>query len=229
MYKIIIEIILGLIFADLFAGFFHWFEDTYLDYCINIPILHQIAKDNELHHYFPRAIVHYEYYEHMIVVTIISAITIGIFFAINYKFVLRHVPFFVSLFIFTSLSNVFHRFSHMRDCELPNIIRFLQKFIIVSHEHHAIHHAKSPDTKYCVIMPYNNYWLDNLQLWRMLESVIYIAFGVKASRKKKYSDYSVIHNEIHENNKKECPRRPTDKDIKALESNLENMYQCYLK
>ena len=40
------QILIGLFIADLFTAFFHWFEDTYLEYCINIPILSQIAKDN---------------------------------------------------------------------------------------------------------------------------------------------------------------------------------------
>jgi hypothetical protein len=39
---------------------FHWFEDTYLDYPYNGYfnfLLNDIAKHNELHHYFPRAIL----------------------------------------------------------------------------------------------------------------------------------------------------------------------------
>ena len=53
--NIYIQIILGFILADFVAGIFHWYEDTY--FCINIPLLRNIAKNNELHHYFPRSII----------------------------------------------------------------------------------------------------------------------------------------------------------------------------
>ena len=56
--NIIIELFLGLIIADILTGLFHWFEDSYFDYCLNIPILSEIAKDNILHHYYPRAIAY---------------------------------------------------------------------------------------------------------------------------------------------------------------------------
>ena len=57
-YKnIILQIILGYILADIFTGSFHWFEDTYLDYCINMKFFSTVSKENELHHYFPRAML----------------------------------------------------------------------------------------------------------------------------------------------------------------------------
>ena len=50
---------MGFLIADFLAGFLHWFEDTYMDYCMNtgIPLIDQISQENELHHYFPRTIL----------------------------------------------------------------------------------------------------------------------------------------------------------------------------
>jgi hypothetical protein len=46
-----IQIFLGYIMADFLGGFFHWFEDTYLDYDSKIPLFNGISKHNEMHHY----------------------------------------------------------------------------------------------------------------------------------------------------------------------------------
>ena len=51
--------------ADILAGFGHWFEDTYIDYCCTFPGLSEIGKDNELHHYFPRAMLQKSYFENV--------------------------------------------------------------------------------------------------------------------------------------------------------------------
>jgi len=81
--NIILQIIIGFFLADFLSGLFHWIEDTYLDYCINIPILKDISKGNEMHHYFPRAILAYSYVEHVINSSILAFIVIFVIFLIN--------------------------------------------------------------------------------------------------------------------------------------------------
>ena len=60
----IFQIIIGFLLADFLSGFFHWFEDTYLDYCTNIPILSTVSKDNELHHYWLRYVCKKRMHQH---------------------------------------------------------------------------------------------------------------------------------------------------------------------
>jgi ubiquitin-conjugating enzyme E2 variant len=62
--NIFLQFIIGLFIADFLSGFFHWFEDNYFDYNNSLPILSKIAKDNELHHYYPRGITHEPYINH---------------------------------------------------------------------------------------------------------------------------------------------------------------------
>ena len=81
--NIILQIIIGFLIADLLAGIFHWFEDTYLDYCIDVPILSDIAKDNELHHYFPRTILSYSYLENMYVTFPLTIVFLLILYLLN--------------------------------------------------------------------------------------------------------------------------------------------------
>jgi len=40
--SIFLQLLLGFIFADIITGRFHWFEDTYFDYCIDISLITDI-------------------------------------------------------------------------------------------------------------------------------------------------------------------------------------------
>ena len=224
--NIFIQILIGFLLADILTGIFHWFEDTYLDYCTNIPIVSDISKDNELHHYFPRAIVGYSYYENISLSLPLAIIIFGILFIFNKKNMYKYIYLYSALFIFSVTSNIIHKFSHMRDCENNYVVRELQKIgIFCSHNQHKIHHQLSTE-KYCVISGYTNYILDNIYFWRFLETIIFLATGIKPSRKLGYDGYKEIHNYMHENNKLECPDKPTKNDIHILKRKLELFKKC---
>jgi hypothetical protein len=224
---IVLQIILGIFLADVFGGAAHWFEDTYIHYCTTIPFFSEIAKHNELHHYFPRAMLEGSYYmniESTIVFAIILFIILYVLFPSTFP---KYPIFYIVFFVFLCLVNLFHRFAHQRDCETNFIILKLQKLgILCSHEHHRLHHVMQPDGKYCTIVPATNYLLDTFYFWRILELIISI-FGVKPDRKPVYNHYESIQNYMHENAKKECPKRPTENDVNILLKNLENHIKCY--
>ena len=222
LHYIILQIILGFLLADILSGMFHWFEDTYLDYCIDIPFINQISKDNELHHYFPRSILAYSYLDNITVSLPIFIIISIILYVIN-KNIFKYTYFIFSLGIFSIISNIIHRFSHMRDCETNIIIKFLHKTgVLCSHSHHLLHHKRITE-KYCVVSEYNNYVLDSIYFWRILENIIYLLTGISPSRK---NDYFSIHNYMHENAKLICPDTPTKKDIVVLIQKLKDYKKC---
>jgi len=220
---IILQIIFGFLLADFITAIFHWFEDTYLDYDCKLPFFSDIAKHNEMHHYFPRSIIAYSIYEN-IDTTIPFAIILVVIIYVFFRKQLFMYPFFFGSFIlFSVFSNVFHKFSHMRDCELPIVVKYLQRIgIICSHKEHSIHHSKNNNQKYCVMSGYLNYILDNLGFWRGLEWLVKKITGKSPKRKGKYDDYKEIHNYMHENNKKECPKIPTKEDIDILIKKLDH-------
>jgi len=222
----IVQIIFGFLLADIITGGFHWFEDTYLDYCTNIPFLKQIAKDNELHHYFPRSILGYSYLEN-ITLTLPSIIIFLLIIYVFNKNILKQYPyFFITFSLFFLTSNIIHKFSHMRDCEKSELFKYINKTgLLCSHKHHETHHIDATE-KYCVISEYNNYILDSIGFWRGLEYIIYITTGVAPNRKQPYQDYEEIFNYLHENAKLECPDVPTKKDIEILEANLRAYKKC---
>ena len=224
MSSIFLQLLLGFIFADIITGGFHWFEDTYLDYCIDIPLINKIAKENEMHHYFPRSILAYSYFVNIDLSCIFAVIIISIICILNNK--ILNYPYFIICFgFFCIISNLLHRFSHMRDCENNSIITSLQKLgILCSHSHHSQHH-NSVGEKYCIIMEYSNYVLDSLYFWRILEIIILLLTGIKPHRKKSYDSYP-IQNHMHENAKLICPDTPTKEDIKELERKLKIYKNC---
>ena len=196
-------------------------------------LISELAKDNELHHYFPRTMVAFTYFGNMRKPLIIFVIILLILYLVFRKsfFNVRtysgyvppegsldiKYPFFMASFIFWgSTVNLFHRFSHMRECENHFIITYLQKTgILCSHKHHSMHH-QTVDSKYCVLSEYANYLLDSIHFWRVLKYIVFVFTNIKPDRKLAYDDYAEIHNYMHENAKLECPDRPTLQDIEIL-------------
>jgi len=224
--NIILQIIIGFFLADFLSGLFHWIEDTYLDYCINIPILKDISKGNEMHHYFPRAILKNSYFQNIQITTIITTIVYIIIYLLNKNLLFDYKYLFLILFIFSSISPIIHRFSHMRECEKDPFILFLQNIgIITSNEHHKMHHIDS-DLKYCINTPYLNMILDSIYFWRIIEFFIFIISGLKPIRKGTYDSYKLIHTQYHENTKLQCPDIINEKDYDILKDNLEKYKKC---
>jgi hypothetical protein len=223
---IFFQILVGFIVADILSGLFHWFEDTYLDYCINIPIIGAISKDNELHHYFPRSILARSYSENIETSLPLALTILLLIYFLNKKLFLKYIYFFISLGFFGGMANLIHRFSHMRDCENNSFIRFLQKTgLLCSHEHHSLHH-NLVNQKYCVITEYNNYVLDSIHFWSGLENVIYFFTNIKPNRKLSYNEYYKIHTHMHTNAKLECPDTPNKQDVQELMEKLKQYNNC---
>lgn len=223
-----IQIILGFFLADIFTGSFHWFEDTYLSYCTTIPVLKDIAQDNELHHYFPRSMLAYSYIDHMTVSSPFVIIAFIILYTSYRKFLMKYFYLIVTFLFFVLVSNVIHRFSHMRDCENNEIIKVLQKTgLFCSHEYHSVHH-KDSDTRYCVISIYSNIILDSIGFWKILESIIYTVFGIIPEKKLGYDKYKSIQNHMHKKSKEICPDKPSLDDVEELKRILEDFKNCQI-
>ena len=224
----VLQIVLGLVIADIAIAFLHWIEDTYFSYCMRVPVLSKIAKDNELHHYFPRDIVTYSYMENMAVTFPMAVVLLLVALALMPSVVMKYKYMFGTIFVITSTANIFHRFTHMRECELPVIIKIMQDAgILVGHTHHKLHHESSK-SRYGVVMPVTNYALDGMGFWRGLEAIIRQASGVLPTRTMSYQDYvSVLQTTpLHDTNVMECPPRPTKTELGKLKTRLEDYYVC---
>lgn len=222
--QIVCQILIGFFLADFVSGFGHWIEDTYLSYCTKIPLLSGIAKDNEMHHYYPRLIVSCSTLESMQVTTPL----VLVFYSIIYIFFKTHMFtyrfLYATMFPFLLFTNIIHKFAHMRDCEKNSILKFLQKIgLFCSSKEHHLHHTIA-DKKYCVNTNYLNPILDNLGFWKLLEFIISL-FGIQITRKKPYNGYSKTY--VHKNTEKtNCPPIINTKEKLFLHEKLNNSIRC---
>lgn len=225
---VVFELVLGLVIADVLIAFFHWIEDAYFSFCMTIPVLSTIAKDNSLHHYFPRDIVAYSYLENMTVTFPMAVLLLLVAFASMPAVVMKYKYMFGTIFVVASIANIFHRFAHMRDCELPMFINMLQGAgVLVGHDHHKLHHETS-NSKYGVIMPITNYVLDGIGLWRCLELSISFVSGIRSEHTMTYEDYvnRLQRTRLHDETLLKCPPRPHKAELEPLKSRLDEHYAC---
>ena len=222
-----IQVIIGLIITDFIVGFLHWIEDTYFCYNASNPLIRYIAQDNELHHYYPRDILSYSYLENLTVVLPSAIIILMTIFIINKDFFLKYKYGMLVFFIFGSLSNIFHKFLHMRRCEKSTLLNFLQDYCILSNsDQHKDHHEQSDDN-YCVILYFNNVILKYIKFWYILEQILYNLFGLKRREVKSFNTFKKIHNIFHKISKKDCPRVLTKSELEILKNHLKRIYKNY--
>ncbi len=223
--NIILQIIIGFLLTDFFIGFFHWIEDTYFCYNSSNPIIRYIAQDNELHHYYPRDIVVSSYLENMTVTGPLSILIILVTYLINKKLVLEWKYIFIIFLLFGSTANIFHRFLHMRKCEKPLIINFLQdNYIFSNSEQHKEHHKKANDN-YCVLFYFTNVILQAINFWYILEQLVYYTTGLERRKPKQFDDYKHIHNFFHKISQDDCPRTLTKGELQILKNHLKRKFE----
>lgn len=185
-----IQVVLGYLLADFVVACFHWFEDTYLDIHTKYSLLREIAINNELHHYKPRLIIIYNPLQSIRDQSIASVLSVCIISVIHRNMVFKYYSIWATFVIFVSLSNYIHQLAHLRSNEKHSIILFLQKLgLILSSDHHAVHHHSSPDNTYGVLNSYTNHIYDRLRIWRGLEFIIQILFRISPRPKPTPSMY----------------------------------------
>jgi len=216
------EFILGAFAGDFSAGLFHWFEDNYIPYESDIPFLRDVGVANKLHHYYPRAMVNSNFFSTIQTTLVLSIIGVGLALLLAPKFVRKHWMFFVSFFFFSVFSNLFHKWSHMRPCELNQFVLFIQKLGIIDHTHHSKHHEQ-PSEKFCVIFKLSNMILDTLMVFPILESIM----PMKKTRNMSYKDYvtKAGQEDIHKAARDECPPVMYDGEKGLLLNNLNKFHR----
>jgi len=216
--NIIIQFFIGYIIVDFLSSFFHWIEDTYLNYNIDIPIISSIAKDNTLHHFYPRSILAYSPLENMQNTFILTIIIILIIYIINKSFIYKYPIIILTILILGTIGNYIHAIAHMRDCEKSKFILLLQKLgIIISNKEHSFHHATNSSVKYSVYNSYTNYIYDYLNIWRIFEYLIFIVFNIKPCYKPIINQYERYFDDtLDELMKQKCPRKLTKQEINDI-------------
>lgn len=74
---------------------------------------------------------------------------------------------------FGTAHNQIHKWAHMTHYPVPAVVRWMQRWhIILSKEHHHVHHQPPHTVRYCLVTGLPNYPLDYFKVWRGLEWLI---------------------------------------------------------
>jgi hypothetical protein len=163
----------GYLVSDFLSGLVHWAGDTVGDE--STPVFGpNFVRPFRYHHVDPVDIARHDFVETngnncIVVAPVLVAIILTMPDETGVWFYGSVIATFTALFVFCT--NQFHKWAHM---ESPPIwIRALQRSgLILSPEHHAVHHAAPHDRHYCITVGWMNPILDRLGFFRALETVV---------------------------------------------------------
>jgi hypothetical protein len=175
-------LIVGYFAADFASGVVHWGMDTWFDE----RMLGRAVAIAREHHTHPQNILDYGFLEHSTLGSAPSALFIGLaslvtaFFPVSVTAYCLMIVWLITstcLFFGTNFHNLGHRRPKSR------LLRFAQKVhLVITPEHHWVHHRSDQIIRYCVINGWANYLCDQLELWRGLEWLVHALTGAEPRR-----------------------------------------------
>jgi Lipid desaturase domain len=169
---IVIGLLAGYFCADFASGLVHWAMDTWFSGAV-LGRAVAIARE---HHTHPRNILAYGFLEHAALGSAPSAVFIGLSATITACHANSPTSyFFMIIWLVTSTCLLFgtslHNLGHKRPRSA--LVRMAQTMhLIISPEHHLVHHRGGQIARYCVINGWANYPCDRLHVWRGLERLV---------------------------------------------------------
>lgn len=173
--------LMGILFADFISGFVHWMFDTWGS--VDTPVVGALAIRTFRHHHVDKkAMLVHDFIEtngHNIALSTICS-TSGIALLS-----LGHVTTFDTFcasscafaIIFVSLTSQIHKWAHMEEAA-PRWVKLLQRTrIILSPDHHDLHHSAPYNRNYCITVGWMNGPLRTVRFFETLEWVITAVTG----------------------------------------------------
>lgn len=163
----------GFVAADFLSGVAHWAGDTVGDERTPIIGKHFVTPFRE-HHVDPKAITRHDFVEtngNSCIASLPAMLVLVVVMPkrANLWFYLCIAVACAALFVFCT--NQFHKWAHAD--RPPALVRWLQRMrLILSPEHHAIHHAAPHDKYYCITVGWMNPVLTRLRFFRACEVVV---------------------------------------------------------
>lgn len=171
---------LGILFADFMSGVAHWALDTWGD--SNTAAFGAFIRSFREHHVDQTAITRHDFIETNgdNAMPIIPVMLFMFFFPAQANGSLHQSPafhtFLISAALFVAFTNQAHKASHC--VKQPAMIRPLMKYgVIMSPQHHRIHHSGDFSAYYCITTGWLNAPLDAIGFWRGCEKAITMLTG----------------------------------------------------
>lgn len=210
------QILYGLFIGDFISTMGHWVTDTYLNYSqIKNPFFKSVALDNEMHHFIPRTILSVSFFRNAKAAIQLNLIILVLLFTLFGKnFMKKNHLSIISFSFVVSLTNIIHRFSHLREHEVSGLMKFLQKIgLTISHKFHSKHHGINPEKEFGVLNQYTNLIYDNLKIWVILEKILFGLFKIKPNKRGTVDYYkSLWDKKLKKIMKSKNPRILTEKE-----------------
>ncbi len=174
--------ILGWLGADFVTGMIHWFGDTWGKE--SWPFFGKyFISDFRVHHIRPKEICGHDFV-YMCASSFFFApyIILGAVYLVTQGSLLNIVigTFLASTTIWAALTNVFHKWAHDDPKKVPAVVKWLQKHrIILSPDHHQIHHTSPHISHYAITNGWVNNLLGKIRFFRGLEWIISKILRVK--------------------------------------------------
>lgn len=174
----ILTFLFGYIGADFFSGLAHFLGDTFGTE--ETPLLGQtFIKPFREHHIDPKGMTKHDFIETSGNNCIVSIpVLLVVYYFVDIKLSLLHY-FLYSSFTFLMfaifVTNQIHKWAHI---DHPGkFIHFLQyNHLILSPEHHQIHHTEPFDKYYCITVGWLNPFLYKIQLFELVKLLAYKIF-----------------------------------------------------
>lgn len=176
---------LGYIGADFISGFVHFLGDTFGTE--NTPVLGQsFIKPFREHHVDPKGMTKHDFVEtsgNNCIVSIPALLAVYYFVDIKANlFTYSFYSFFSFLMIAVFITNQIHKWAH--EDNPGKIISFLQRNnLILSPEHHQIHHTEPFDKYYCITVGWLNPFLYKIHFFESVKNLAYKVFGDRVAIK----------------------------------------------
>lgn len=169
----------GYIFADWISGFVHWLADTWGH--PEMPVIGRalIGPFRE-HHVDPKGITRHGFIEtngnNCFMTLPVGLVVLQLDLDADWK--IFTVAFWAATFLWTLFTNQFHKWAHL-DAPGPIISALQKSRLILSVEHHDIHHRAPFDTHYCITTGWCNRIMAVTRFWRALEWLVTRTTGVR--------------------------------------------------
>lgn len=173
--SITLWIIICVLIADFLTGIFHWAEDCY---CLeSLPLIGKpVCKPNIDHHQFPALMTKMPNLIKNNYQSLLIAFTVCVIFYFFGYFCWQ----LVLIGFLAGFGNQVHLWNHQaKSTYFPEFLK--DSGLIQSQKQHNKHHIPPYDKCYCVLISFNNAWLDRINFWRKLEWLL-DKFGLKIKR-----------------------------------------------
>jgi len=171
--------LVALALSDFISGFVHWACDTWGS--VDMPVLGPLfIRPFREHHVNAKSIVAHDFFEANGHNSLLGALTVSVALLLDAAtFTGAAIGLTVALLgLFTAMTSQIHKWAHSEDP--PGFVIALQRRgLMLSREHHDVHHTAPHDRNYCITVGWMNGPLARIDFFRRLERCVTAVTGIK--------------------------------------------------